>query len=104
MTLCEDESAEFGVVPTEHSSPVSVLDAVEYKHDSSPVKYVGKTLKGMILLELILNLYVAKFRINKSGVYYILATDFMCIYLWILCVYICLQYLFLYYYKGEAEY
>ncbi|KAL9170410.1 hypothetical protein ABFS82_04G143700 [Erythranthe guttata] len=43
-TLSEEESAEFGVGPTEYSSPVSVLDTVEYNQDS-PVKYVGKALK-----------------------------------------------------------
>ncbi|KAK6153478.1 hypothetical protein DH2020_013117 [Rehmannia glutinosa] len=46
LTLSEEESVESGFVPTEYSSPVSVLDDVVYKNDSpSPIKYVGKTLK-----------------------------------------------------------
>lgn len=49
--LSEEEAAEFGYVPPEYSSPVSVLDNIVYKHDSpSPVKYAGKTLKGTFLL------------------------------------------------------
>ncbi|KAI3463818.1 hypothetical protein Pfo_020481 [Paulownia fortunei] len=46
LMLSEEESAEFGFVPPEYSSPVSVLDNVVYKHDSpSPMKYVEKTLR-----------------------------------------------------------
>ncbi|GER40150.1 protein LONGIFOLIA 1 [Striga asiatica] len=42
----EAESRDFGFVPPEYSSPVSVLDKVVCKDDSpSPVSYVGKTLK-----------------------------------------------------------
>ncbi|KAI3454805.1 hypothetical protein Pfo_011468 [Paulownia fortunei] len=44
--LSEEESAEFGFVHPEYSSPVSVLDSIVCKDDSpSPVKYVGKTLR-----------------------------------------------------------
>ncbi|KAL6559563.1 hypothetical protein OROGR_004680 [Orobanche gracilis] len=41
--LSEEELGEFGFVPPEYSSPVSVLDKVVCKDDSpSPMKYVGK--------------------------------------------------------------
>ncbi|KAL2479240.1 hypothetical protein Fot_48254 [Forsythia ovata] len=47
LTVREEESVEFARVPPEYPSPVSVLDNAVYTDDStSPVKLIGKTLKG----------------------------------------------------------
>ncbi|KAL8457627.1 hypothetical protein ACS0TY_035480 [Phlomoides rotata] len=46
VALSEEESADFGSVPVEYSSPVSVLDDIVHKLDSpSPVKYTRNTMK-----------------------------------------------------------
>ncbi|KAG8388770.1 hypothetical protein BUALT_Bualt02G0159800 [Buddleja alternifolia] len=51
-TVSEEGSAESGFIPSEYSSPVSVLDNVVSKNESlSPIKYVGKTLKVNVSLD-----------------------------------------------------
>ncbi|KAL0415959.1 UNVERIFIED_CONTAM: protein LONGIFOLIA 1 [Sesamum latifolium] len=52
LTLRDEGSAEFGFIPPEYSSPVSVLANVVCKDDSpSPIKYVGKALKVDISMD-----------------------------------------------------